>query len=91
MSALKLWWIQEMISTPNPQVERLNLLWHNHFVSSCDQMDHETHAITYKHLKIRKLGYGNFRDLAKEMLLDASILKYLNMSNVRAFGAELLN
>ena len=84
MSSLKLWWMQEMISTPNPQVERLILLWHNHFVSSYDQMDHETHAITYKHLKIRKLGYGNFRDLAKEMLLDASILKYLNNDTNRS-------
>ena len=84
MSSLKLWWMQEMISTPNPQVERLNLLWHNHFVSNYDQMDHETHAITYKHLKIRKLGYGNFRDLAKAMLLDASILKYLNNDTNRS-------
>ena len=31
---LKSWWLNKMITTSNPQLEKLTLFWHNHFVSS---------------------------------------------------------
>ena len=34
MGELRNWWVREMIATPNPQAERLILLWHNHFVTA---------------------------------------------------------
>lgn len=34
MSDFRKWWIRELISTPNPQGERLLLMWHNHFVTA---------------------------------------------------------
>ena len=29
---LKSWWLNKMITTSNPQLEKLTLFWHNHFV-----------------------------------------------------------
>ena len=31
---LKTWWYRELVTTPNPLLERMTLFWHNHFTSS---------------------------------------------------------
>ena len=47
---LKVWWLHRMTSSVNPLVEKLTLLWHNHFATSNAKVDflaavHRPHAI----------------------------------------------
>ena len=41
-------WVDEMLTTPNPQVEKLTLFWHNHFVSSFEGIDEKTHLLYFQ-------------------------------------------
>jgi uncharacterized protein (DUF1800 family) len=83
MGELKTWWIREMITTPNPQAERLILLWHNHFVTAYSGVQEEVHAIARQHWTFRELGHTNFRDLTKALVRDAAMLNYLDNDRSR--------
>ena len=62
MSDFRKWWIRELISTPNPQAERLLLMWHNHFVTAYSGIQNEeVHAIFKQHWTMRELGHTNFQ------------------------------
>ena len=83
MGDFRTWWIRELISTPNPQAERLLLLWHNHFVTAYSGVQEEVHAIAKQHWTMRELGHTNFRSLAKAMIRDPAMLNYLDNDRSR--------
>ena len=83
MGDFRAWWVQELISTPNPQAERLLLLWHNHFVTAYSGVQEEVHAVAKQHWTMRELGHTNFRSLAKAMVRDPAMLNYLDNDRSR--------
>ena len=83
MGELRNWWVREMIATPNPQAERLILLWHNHFVTAYSGVQEEVHAVARQHWTFRKLGHGSFRDLTQAMVRDPAMLNYLDNNRSR--------
>ena len=83
LSELRAWWIRQMIETSTPQVERMVLFWHNHFVSSYAGVDEMSHAMLAQHLTFRRLGLVNFRMLARAMLRDPALLIYLDNDDSR--------
>jgi len=83
MGDFRTWWIRELISTPNPQAERLLLLWHNHFVTAYSGVQEEVHAVAKQHWTMRERGHTNFRSLAKAMVRDPAMLNYLDNDRSR--------
>lgn len=75
---LKSWWLNKMITTSNPQLEKLTLFWHNHFVSSYEGVDRANFALYWQNQKFREYGLSNFKLLTKLMLSDTALLKYLD-------------
>jgi uncharacterized protein (DUF1800 family) len=41
---LKVWWLWEMLTTPNPLAERMTLFWHNHFAAKSSQVTRDVAA-----------------------------------------------
>tara|TARA_B100000780_G_scaffold277342_1_gene247809 strand:- start:434 stop:3310 length:2877 start_codon:yes stop_codon:yes gene_type:complete len=77
-------WVNEMLATPTPQVEKLTLFWHNHFVSSFEGVDEKTHLLYLQQNTLREYGFSNFKLLVQRMLLDPGLLLYLsNNTNVK--------
>ena len=83
MGDFRTWWVRELISTPNPQAERLLLIWHNHFVTAYSGVQEEVHAVAKQHWTMRELGHTNFRSLAKAMVRDPAMLNYLDNDRSR--------
>lgn len=71
-------WVDEMLTTPHPQVEKLTLFWHNHFVSSFEGVDEKTQLLYLQQKTFREYGISNFKLLVKRMLLDPALSLYLN-------------
>lgn len=78
ISELKLWWVRQMISTQKPQNERLALFWTGHFPVEYSSIDEESISIAKQHLMFRSHGFGNFRDLIKQIIRDPAMLNYLD-------------
>ena len=81
MQSLRRWWIQEMISTPSPQTERLVLFWHNHFATGFSGVNNQSISIARQHLMFRKHSAGNFRAFLKNIIRDPAMLNYLDNNN----------
>ncbi|MDP8986668.1 MAG: DUF1800 domain-containing protein [Pseudomonadota bacterium] len=90
MAQLRVWWLDQMISTPSPMSERLALFWHGHFTSK--YFDVEAPKLMYEQLqKIRTLGAQNFASLLAAMLRDPAMLIFLdNAVNTRRAPNENL-
>ena len=81
MQSLRRWWIQEMISTPSPQTERLVLFWHNHFATAFSAVNNQAISIARQHMMFRKHSVGNFRVFLKSIIRDPAMLNYLDNNN----------
>ena len=75
------WWIQEMISTPSPQTERLVLFWHNHFATAYSALNNQAVSIARQHMMLREHSAGNFRVFLKNIIRDPAMLNYLDNDN----------
>ncbi|OCJ53453.1 DUF1800 domain-containing protein [Agrobacterium rubi] len=87
---LQVWWVQEMITTPNPMAERLALFWHNHLVSRFDPG--QVSAPFYDQIALfRRYGSQSFRTLLRGILRDPMMLTSLdNVHNTKARPNENL-
>lgn len=92
---LQMWWLQRMLDSPTPLVEKLTLFWHGHFTSGQDKVQ-DISLLFGQNRTLRAMAFGRFNDLALAMSTDPAMLIYLdNRANVAGkvqenFGRELL-
>jgi uncharacterized protein (DUF1800 family) len=71
------WWLDRMLQTPNPLVERMTYFWHNHFTSAIDGAVTPTLMVQQNNL-YRQNALGNFAKLTHMVSQDPAMLYYLN-------------
>ena len=92
---LATWWLNRMITSPTPIVEKMTLFWHNHFVSAEDKVNKALYMYRQNHNQ-RIYGMGSFVNLAQNMAIQPAMLAYLdNDANVKGapnqnFARELM-
>jgi uncharacterized protein (DUF1800 family) len=74
---LRNWWVEEMLATDKPLVERMVLFWHNHFTSSMLKVRYAP-ALFRQNALFRREALGNFSTLLKEIARDPAMLIYLD-------------
>ncbi|MEM9420242.1 MAG: DUF1800 domain-containing protein [Planctomycetota bacterium] len=77
MNELRRWWFDRMTTTPRPAEDRLTLFWHGHFASSWRSV-RDTYLMYRQHQMLRENANGNFSELARGIVRDPAMLKYLN-------------
>ena len=89
------WWMDRMVSTPTPLVEKMTLFWHGHFTSSWEKVFHTPSMINQNRF-YRANALGNFATLCQGMAVQPAMLEYLDNQNNRAgspnqnFARELM-
>lgn len=98
---LVLAWVDRMVRTSNPLVERMTFFWHRHWANSREAVS-PTQLLMNQNTLLRKYGDlaanpdVSFRDMALDMSKDPSMLRYLNgESNVKGgpnenYGREFM-
>ena len=92
---LRVWWVEEMLATDQPLIEKMTLFWHNHFTSSMAKVRYVP-SLYWQNVLFRLEALGNFATLLKAVARDPAMLIYLD--GVRSvarqpnenFGRELL-
>lgn len=74
---LRAWWVEEMLATDQPLVERMTLFWHNHFTSSVPKVRYVP-AMYWQNALFRREALGNFATLLREITRDPAMLIYLD-------------
>ncbi|PJJ48562.1 DUF1800 domain-containing protein [Hymenobacter chitinivorans] len=94
-SSLRAWWLGQMLTQNLSLVEKMTLFWHNHFVIEFGDINDARHAYQYTAL-LRQHALGNIKQLAKDVTVNAAMLRYLNGNQSTAsapnenYGRELL-
>ncbi|WP_421999166.1 DUF1800 domain-containing protein [Reyranella sp.] len=74
---LRNWWVEEMLVTDRPLVERMVLFWHGHFTSSFLKVRYAP-ALFRQNALFRREALGNFATLLREVARDPAMLIYLD-------------
>ena len=73
--SLRAWSLNQMVEEGLSIREKMTLFWHNHFVTA----NINDPKFTYHYFtQLRENALGNFRELAKIMTVNPSMLRYLN-------------
>ncbi len=72
-----LWWLDRMVRTSRPLVERMTLVWHNWFATSNDSVGNQRLMIDQNRL-LRRRALGSFEDLLLDVTRDPAMLLFLN-------------
>lgn len=72
-----LWWMDRMVRSDQPLVERLTLIFHDWFATSNDKVDSQRQMIAQNNL-IRGLALGKFPVLFREITKDPAMLVWLD-------------
>jgi Protein of unknown function (DUF1800) len=72
-----LWWLDRMVRSDQPLVERMALVFHDWFATSKDGVSLQQQMIDQSNL-FRSACFGSFLDLFKAVTVDPAMLQWLN-------------
>ncbi|HEX4957459.1 MAG TPA: DUF1800 domain-containing protein [Lacibacter sp.] len=76
-TSLKKWWIGCQLNQDRSIREKMTLFWHNHFAT--ETADVGNGNMLYNHVNLlRGKALGNFKQLVRDITIDAAMLIYLN-------------
>ncbi len=89
------WWLDRMVRTSRPLVERMTLVWHDWFATSNDGVGDQRLMLNQNEL-FRRNALGSFRDLLLGVTADPAMLLWLNgTENIKGapnenYGREMM-
>ncbi len=72
-----LWWLDRMIRSTHPLVEKMTLFWHDHFATA----DEETPLMLAQNKLLRRHALGNFRQLLGDVTRDPAMQLFLSLAD----------
>ena len=72
-----LWWLDRMVRTSRPLVERMTLVWHDWFATSLDGVGSQKLMLKQNKL-LRRLSLGSFDSMLREITKDPAMLLWLS-------------
>jgi len=85
--AVQHWWLDRMLRTRRPLVEKIALFWHGHFATAASKVPPEYMARQIDLFRLQ--GLGNFRTLLASVTTDPAMLIWLdNRYNAKAHPNE---
>jgi uncharacterized protein (DUF1800 family) len=72
-----LWWLDRMVRTNRPLVERMTLVWHDWFATSNDGVGSQRLMLRQNRL-LRRQALGSFRVLLRDVTADPAMLLWLS-------------
>jgi uncharacterized protein (DUF1800 family) len=72
-----LWWLDRMVRTSRPLVERMTLVWHDWFATSLDGVGSQKLMLNQNRL-LRRLALGSFDSMLREITKDPAMLLWLS-------------
>ncbi len=76
------WWIDLMLHSSVPLLEKMTLFWHNHFTTSVRDVK-RARWIYNQHQTLRRNALGNFRQFLLDISRDTAMLEYLDNAKSR--------
>jgi uncharacterized protein (DUF1800 family) len=72
-----LWWLDRMVRSQRPLVEKMTLFWHDHFATA----DQDTPLMLAQNTTLRRGALGSFRGLLGAVTRDPAMQLFLSLAN----------
>jgi uncharacterized protein (DUF1800 family) len=72
------WWLDRMVRSDQPLIERMTLIWHSWFATSIEASDAQ--LMIRQNWTMRRRALGNFHDLLLQVTIDPAMLLWLSGS-----------
>src|SRR2546423_864596 len=72
-----LWWLDRMVRSQRPLVEKMTLFWHDHFATA----DQDTPLMLGQNHTLRRAGLGSFRSLLGAVTRDPAMQLFLSLAD----------
>ncbi|HEV2094906.1 MAG TPA: DUF1800 domain-containing protein [Chthoniobacterales bacterium] len=79
---LRRWWLERMMTTPAPLLEKMTLFWHGHFATSAEKVQNG-YWMWLQNDTLRSHALGNFVSLTKAISRDPAMMIYLDLQQSR--------
>jgi uncharacterized protein (DUF1800 family) len=76
-AALTVWWLDRMVASSAPLLERITWFWHGHFATSAQKV-RSARLMLAQNQTLRQHGLGDFDVLANAMVVDPAMLIWLD-------------
>ena len=74
---LFMWWLDEMVTSPQTLQEKMTWFWHGHWATSIGKVNYALPMFN-QNVTMRKFALGNFKDFAKAMFSDGALQVWLD-------------
>lgn len=78
LQELRFWWLNRMMTTGAPLVEKMTLFWHGHFATSAQKVK-GAYAMWRQNALFREHALGHFPTLLKAVSRDPAMMVYLDL------------
>jgi len=79
---LRRWWLDRMLNSPAPLLEKMTLFWHGHFATSIQKV-RDAYWMWLQNDTLRRNAFGNFSALVKKISRDPAMMIYLDLQQSR--------
>src|SRR6266705_5384587 len=79
---LRRWWLERMLTSPTPLLEKMTLFWHGHFATSVQKV-RDAYWMWLQNDTLRRNALGNFATLVRKISRDPAMMIYLDLHQSR--------
>ena len=74
---LLLWWLDKMVISQSPLLERMTWFWHGHWATSIDKVTYPL-PMYKQNVTLRTHALGSFKEMSKAMVQDTTLQYWLD-------------
>jgi hypothetical protein len=82
MLSLRQWWMDRMLNSPTPLLEKMTLFWHGHFATSVQKV-RDGYFMWLQNDTLRRNAFASFDTLVKKISRDPAMMIYLDLQQSR--------
>ena len=80
--SLRQWWLERMLNSPAPLLEKMTLFWHGHFATSVQKVQ-DGYFMWRQNDTLRRNALGSFAAMVKQISRDPAMMIYLDLQQSR--------
>src|SRR5215207_3753733 len=77
------WWLDRMMRTTRPLLEKITLFWHDHFATSVDKDGMDVPKMQRQNELFRSMGMGPFEPFLNAVSRDPAMMVWLDLTSNR--------
>src|SRR6201999_2339230 len=81
IDTLTKWWLDRMVHSTRPLLEKMTLFWHDHFATSIDKDGMDFTKMQTQNNLLRSVAFGQFEPILNAISRDPAMMIWLDLTS----------